>query len=319
MALKCFTTNYHISVNNTLVKDLIAAGLEVAMPDGSFGISFYAPNDEHRANGAQIVGKSQFMSMEPMAILIPCMQLVEDFMKLWEERGKVDKLILLTANSDHSSLWKTVPTDYLISHDLAYHRQFTGKYKILYFNRPTILRHAKTEDELYKSFNEKKIKLYINNFYKPGFEPELEQAEYLRKLWLDKTGWTIPFYGYDNPDGWPSMQETQNHMVDSMFTLVSKRRETWGQCVNESMLLGTPCIFFKQFFNSTFTEYEMNQDTAVIGDTAEDIVANILSMRYEDYQTLVNEAYSQADMFTTDINRQNKLRWLFDKVAEDLA
>jgi hypothetical protein len=126
----------------------------------------------------------------------------------------------------------------------------------------------------------------------------------------------MPMFGYGNQDGWPSMHQTQGHLVDSMFTFVSKRRETWGQLINESMQLGTPCLFLRPLLNSTFTEYLINDDTAIVGDTVEELVDKALGLSWEHYETLVNEAYSQSQMFCDEANRREKLRWLFDKASQ---
>lgn len=318
--MKVFVTNYHISVNKGLVEDLVAIGLEVIMPSEDFAknspghISFFAPNNEH-GRVAKIVGWDEYSRMEPMIMLVPCTQLVEDFLKIWRLRGEVDELVLLTANSDHEPAWRSVPTRYVLSHDLTYHRKFDG-YKALYFSRPNVLREKKNAEQLLRSFEEKKVKLYINNLEgekDTGFVPEYEAAIKLRELWEKRTGWRMPLYGYGNKDGWPSMRDTQDHLVDSMFTFVSKRRETWGQLINESMQLGTPCMFIRSLFNSTFTQYLINQDNSIIGDTVEELVDQALSLSWEQYQVLVNEAYFQSQMFCADDVRREKLKWLFDK------
>lgn len=322
--MKVFLTNYHISVNKTLVDDLVAIGLEVVMPSSIFAdgrIGFFARNDEH-ARKVRITGWEEYLAMEPMIMLVPCTQLVTDFMDIWRKRGEKDILVLLTANSDHERAWQQVPADFIISHDLTYHRKSPGKYRILYFSRPTILREKKTADELRRSYDEKKIKLYINNLegeQHDGLKPEYEAAIEMQRLWHERTGWRMPLYGYGNADGWPSMIATQNHLVDSMFTFVSKRRETWGQLINESMQLGTPCLFLRPLLNSTFTEYLINDDTAILGDTVEELVDKALSLSWEQYETLVNEAYSQSQMFCDEANRREKLRWLFGKAGAALG
>jgi hypothetical protein len=321
--VKVFFTNYHISVNRGLVADLQAIGLDVVMPSQKFAekrIDFYAPNDEHKR--ARIVDWPEFQKMEPMVMLVPCTQLVHDFLKIWEARDRQDVLMLLTANSDHIPAWRLVPTDFLLSHDLTYHRLWTGPFKMLYFSRPTILREKKTGEELEASYRERKIKLYINNLEgerKAGLKPEYDAGVEMRKLWFDRTGWQMPMYGYGNKDGWPSMNETQDHLVDSMFTFVSKRRETWGQLINESMQLGTPGMFLRPLLNSTFTQYLINDDTAILGDTVEELVDKALSMSFEHYQCLVNEAYNQSQMFCDERIRREKLAWLFDKAGRALA
>ena len=319
---KVFFSNYHISVNRGLVDDLVAIGMEVILPSRDFAanrIAFFAPNDEHGGKG-KIVGWNEFMGMEPMIMLFPCTQLVDDFLKIWEARGRQDEIVLLTANSDHEPAWRRVPTKFVLSHDLTYHRKFPG-YKALYFSRPTILREKKTGEELLRGFEQKKIKLYINNLegeQHDGLKPEYDAAVEMRALWLERTGFRMPMYGYGNKDGWPKPIDTQNHLVDSMFTFVSKRRETWGQLINESMQLGTPCMFLRPLLNSTFTEYLINDDTAIVGDTVEELVDKALSLSWEQYETLVNEAYSQSQMFCDEAVRREKLRWLFDKATQAL-
>lgn len=312
--MKVLFSNYHISVNRTVVDDLVAIGLQVVMPEQGWPISFFAPNLEH-ADKATIVSFEQFLGMEPMLIIIPCTQMVDDLLAIWERRGKVDTLVLITANSDHHAAWRTVPTNFVMSHDLSYHREFTG-YKILYFSRPTILREKKTAEELRRSFDERKVKLYINNLETDeGLVPEYLAGAEMRRVWERRTGWRMPMYGYGNADGWPSMPATQAHLVDSMFSFVSKRRETWGQLINESMQLGTPCLFLRPLLNSTFTEYLINDDTAILGDTVEELVDKALSLSWVQYETLVNESYSQSQMFCDEANRRDKLRWLLDRAA----
>jgi hypothetical protein len=320
--VRVFFSNYHISVNRTLVDDLVAIGLDVVMPSSGFAsgrISFFAPNDEHSGK-VSIVGWEQFKAMGPMIILIPCMQMVDDLLRIWEQRGRVDAIVLLTANSDHFGSWMKVPTDFLLSHDLSYHRVFTGKYKTLYFSRPTVLIEKKTADQLRRSYDERKVKLYINNLeHDPGLVPEYDAAREMRAIWSLRTGFRMPMFGYGNADGWPSMRDTQAHIVDSMFTFVSKRRETWGQLINESMHLGTPCLFLRPLLNSTFTEYLINDDTAIVGDTVDEIVDKALSLSWEQYRTLVHESYSQSQMFCEDNVRRAKIKWLFDLAADSIS
>jgi hypothetical protein len=320
--MKVFTTNYHISVNRTLVDDLVSIGAEVVMPSMDFAsrnIAFFAPNDEHIGK-AQIVSKNQFMAMEPMVLLIPCMQHVEDFMALYHERGDKDVLVYLTANSDAKNWYDPAGVDYLMTHDLHFHRLFEGKYKILYFNQPTFDVPKKDEAQLRKTYDEKKIHLYINNFDQAGFEPEYAAALEFREAYHKATGLHLPFFGYGMPDGWPQPPETHKLMIDSMFTLCFKRRETWGQMANESMQLGTPLILNREFIYSTFEEYLMTPDTAIImdeGENAETTVKRILDMSFEQYESLVNEAYSQSRMYCNDDIRREKLAWLFDKISKD--
>ena len=86
--MKVLFSNYHISVNRTLVDDLVAIGMELIMPADHWSrISFFAPNDEHMGK-ARLVSFSDYMSMEPMIMLIPCTQMVQDMVALWHERAR---------------------------------------------------------------------------------------------------------------------------------------------------------------------------------------------------------------------------------------
>lgn len=315
--MKVFFTNYHISVNDCFVDDLSAIGLEVILPSIEFAkgrIDFFAPNDQHRGKpGVKIVEYDEYMAMEPMAIILSCDSLKGDFMKLYHERGDKDTIVLLTAKSNSETTFALEGNDFVISHDLIYHRLCKAKYKILYFNRPTVFDLG--EKDYRKAYDEKKINLYVNNFMQERFNPEREKSEKFRELW----GRPVPFYGYGMKDGWLSMEDTQKKMQDSMFTLVFKRPETWGQMVNESMLQGTPCIFLREFMiYSAFKEYLITPDTAIVGDTVEELVARINSLSFEEYDNLCFEAKKMSEMFTEKNNRLDKLRWLFSKVQLDL-
>lgn len=319
--MKCFLSNYHISVNPTLVDDLLAAGLEVIMPisGDDFGIWFFAPNDEHWGKpGMKPVTHQEFLTMEPMAILIPCMQHIDDFYRLYRERGEVDELVFLTANSNSIDHFPLDGTKFIMSHDLYFHRLSNAPYKIWYFNQPTFHVVPKDEDALRRTYNERKIHLYVNNFYNAGFEPELVAAEKFRELYQEATGVRVAFFGYDNPDGWPQPPRTHELMKDSMFTLCFKRRETWGQMVNESMQLGTPCIFLREFLWSTFIDYLITPDVAIVDDTIGQLIDRIVGLSYEQYETLVREAQWQSMMFCNDHIRVEKLKWLFTKVKQEL-
>lgn len=308
-----FYTNYHIAVNECMVNDLTAIGHKVIMPSVDMAkdrIWFFAPNDEHASNpNVEIVSYERFLSLPPMAIIIPCCQLYHDFMKLYEERGKKDILVYLAALNNTIKIYPLDGADFVISHDIVFHRACKAKYKILYFGRPPILIPKNKDYE--KAFREKKIKLYINNFMKDFNKEERIEAEKFADYWGK-----VPFFGYGNPDGWLSREDVQKQMVDSFFTLSFKRMDTWGNAVLESMLLGTPAIFLKKFIRSTFTQYLINHDTAIIGETVEEIVDKLHKIDYYGYLNMCFEAQKQAEMFTNDQNRREKLRWLFDKVEK---
>lgn len=334
--MKVFFTNYHISVNDCFVSDLSALGHEIIMPTVKFAmdgvdtrIHFFAPNDEHFSTPGVIpVDYEQFLYIpENIVLVLSCSQMYDDMIRLYKARGSRDTFVLLSSQPGLGEWVEEKPdwpgSDYLISHSLVFHRKSNAKYKILYFNRPKKLVPSKNPDAFHRSFKEKKIKLYINHFDKRSDRPEngtfsreKQAAEKFRELWEKAYGWKIPFYGVENKDGQLSMQEAQNSMYDSMFTLAFKGHETWGQMVNESMLIGTPCIFLEDFITDMFTQYLITPDTAVIGKTVEEIFEKINNMSVENYETLCNEAMSASEMYTSDNNRRAKLYWLLNKVVE---
>lgn len=332
--MKVFTTNYHIAVNRPIVEDLVSAGLEVVMPAIEFQqeglLHFFSDNSEH-SDIATIISYDEFMNMEPMALILNCSQLYDDMMKLYVKRGKKDILILLSSQVGFGE-WiydrDTPDINYLISHSLDYHRISNAQYKIMYFNKPYLTSDTKTSDEIRKSFDNKKISLYINHFdpIDPDvsgehwdFRDALTEALSFRHQWLLATGNNIPFYGAENKDGYLYFGAAQADMKESMFTLVLKKHETWGQMVNESMLLGTPCIFLNKYIVDMFKEYLINNDTAIVDDSVENLINKINSMSFEEYETLVVESRNQSNMFCNSSINAGKLKWLFEKVEQDLA
>lgn len=330
--MKVFFSNYHVSVNNSMVDDLLRAGLEVVVPDNTFDqtyIKFFAGNDEHWAKpGVVVVNYEQFLGLEPMAIILNCHQMYEDFTKLYEARGKKDKLVLLSSQvglGDWLDKNTDLQFDYLISHSLDTHRTSKAKCKILYFSKPLQLVEPKTQEEIRQSFHNKQINLFINHFdgsnqgvESISFSKERASALELRDLWQDLTGYRIPFYGYENNDGNLTMQEVQDTMKTSMFTLSFKAHETWGQMINESMQIGTPCIFMKSYIVDMFKEYLITKDTAVIGKTVKDIYKQLSTMTLEQYETLCMESQSASNMYCNSSIMSNKLAWLFSKVEQDI-
>lgn len=315
--MNVFFSNYHIAVNEGLVDDLVAAGATVLMPKDSWGkISFFAPNDEHQGKqGVVLISYEEFLSIDKLAILIPCTQMLDDFQRLALERNKGDKIILLTALSTSLNDFPHDLTDYVLSHDIYYHRATKAKHKMLYFSRPKII--IPDDKDYRRCFDQKQIKLYINNFTKEGFEPELVEAEKFRAQWIEKHNLMVPFFGYGNTENsWLSQEMTQTNMKDSMFTLVFKRRETWGQMVNESMLLGTPCVFLRQFMNSTLKYYEITEDNSIIGDTVEDLIEKIESLSFEQYESMCEATRAIARMHTADEPRRTQLRWFLSKLED---
>lgn len=326
--MKVFWQNYHVSVNDGIVNDMLAAGLEVVVPLADFHpnhIGFFAGNDEHfNKPGVIPVTYSYFLTMEPMAIIINCSQLYEDMMKLYRDRGEIDTIVDLCTQMGMGE-WLQTKSDYLITHELDWHRKSSAKSKILYFSRPNVRVPRKTDEEIRKSYEEKKVKLYINHFVTSlkfgdnrAYTGELYDANEFKRLWNEKYNWDIPYYGADNPGGYLTQEATQLEIKDSMFTLVFKGHETWGQMVNESMLIGTPCIFLDKYIVDMFTEYLITDDTAIKGKTVEELMDKITNMSFEQYENLVKEAEWASEMFTSAPIRIDKLQWLFSKVKEDL-
>jgi glycosyltransferase involved in cell wall biosynthesis len=144
-------------------------------------------------------------------------------------------------------------------------------------------------------------------------------ANEFRALWEKRTGYKVPFYGANSEMGTILQPEIHRRMAESMFTLSFKAIETWGQMVNESMLIGTPVILAEEFITGTFQEYELNPDTAIIKrreETVEQLVDRILSMSYEEYETLCIQAKTISEMFTAEAPRRAQLKWLFSKIPE---
>lgn len=323
-----FFTNYHVSVNNSMVNDLLASGQTVVMPDEDFGnnhLFFFAPNNEHYdKEGVMKVTYNQFLGMPPMVLMVSASQIYTQMMELYEARGKVDTLVLLSSQLGIGE-YLPYPFDYVITHELGWHRKTKARYKILYFNKTLQLVEPKTEEEVIESYNNKKINLYINHFDThlkdhslDNFGKERASALELRELWLAETGYRIPFYGYENLDGHLPMIEVQNKMKESMFTLVFKKHETWGQMVNESMSIGTPCIFMKPYIVDMFTEYLITKDTAVIGSTVKSIFKQLKEMTLEQYETLSMESRMASEMFCNTELNVKKLSWLFNKIEKDI-
>jgi hypothetical protein len=310
--MKVFFPNYHIAVNQTFVSDVIATGNEIYQPAEDWRsehISFFAssePNSRH-------ITYQEWLEMPPMAVVIPCEQHIEDMKRAVAERGNIDTIIYLTAGANSVDTFP-FDTDFLISHDLYYHRKSKAKYKMLYFNRPfvnTELREVSFEER----FKNKQISVFINNLYKGGFEIEIPIIEEFKKLWFEKTGVAVKVYGYDNPDGWPQPPLTHNIINELMFVLSPKRRETFGQNVSEAMLAGVPCIFFESTLNSTFTEYLIKKDNSIIAKTAKEAVEKITNLSLEEYETLSMQAKTMVNLYCADQPRINQLKWFLSKIG----
>lgn len=315
-----FFSRYHVSVNDTLVEDITSQGYTLLMPDNSFSdkIWFFDSNEGHYGDNpnTRLISYSEWLTLPRMLVVIPCTQMIDDLTGLMKERHNIDIPVYLTAQSNSTNSFPKHGSDYVMSHDLYYHRYTEAKYKMFYFSRPTILIEQKKD--LKACFDRKEINLYIHNFMTDGFELERPQAQKFSDLWLEKTGVRVKWFGHGCPEGKLSMEETQRSIVNSMFTFASKRRETWGQLVNESMLLYTPCIFLKRFLNSTFTEYEITKDNSVLVYTAEEAVEQILNMSFEQYETLCWQAKTTAESYCSDEPRRAQLKWLLDKAFEQL-
>lgn len=328
--MKVFFTNYHISVNDCFVDDVASLGHEVIMPTISFAkdrLGFFAPNNQHAGKkNVSLIDYDQFLKIpEKIVLVFNCSQLYDDMMRLYHARGDRDQIVLLSSQLGLGEWIAAKPdwpgTDFEITHSLIWHRKTPAKYKILYFSKPLILMQPKTDEEIKLCFDNKRIGLYINhfetkrNFMEEGnFSNELKAALEFSEKWESNYGYRIPFYGAENLDGYLSMAQVQANMRSCMFTLVFKGHETWGQMVNESMLLGTPGIFMNRFIVDMFTEYLITEDTAVLGNTVDELIKKIQSMQFENYLTLVREAESMSKMFTNDSVRREKLGWLLSKV-----
>lgn len=308
-----FVTNYHNGLNKGMVEDFASIST-VYMPDSNWKrIGFFAPNTEHNGT-AKLITYEQFLKLPPLALVIPCNQLIDDFMQLYRDRGEVDVLVYLTAQS--ISAFPDDGADFVLTHDIEYHRRTTAPFKMIYFCKPTLY-YPQTKD-LRKAFDNKIVRLYINNFRGAGFEPEYEDAKRFRDLWIAGGGRGGEFYGYDNEHAWLSEKQVQEHMLDSMFTISFKRRETWAQVGNASMLLGTPLLMLTKYRNNLLTEYEITKDTALIGETVEELVDRALNMTFEQYETLSWQSRTIAEMYCAEEPRRTHLRWFFGKVDERL-
>lgn len=328
--MKVFFTNYHISVNDCFVDDIASLGHEVLVPTQAFApghLGFFAPNNQHAGKkNVSLIDYDQFLKIpEKIVLVFNCSQLYDDMMRLYHARGDRDQIVLLSSQLGLGEWIAEKPdwpgTDFEITHSLIWHRKTPAKYKILYFSKPLILLTPKTDEEVKACFDNKKISLYINhfetkrNFMEEGnFSKELKAAVEFQERWEKKYGSRISFYGAENIDGYLSMRQVQENMKTSMFTLVFKGHETWGQMVNESMLLGTPGIFMKQFIIDMFTEYLITEDTAIIDDSVDGLINQIESMSFPNYLSLVREAESMSKMFTNDSVRREKLGWLLSKI-----
>lgn len=309
--INIFTTNYHNGVNYNMVRDFVSVSNTVYMPiDNWKKIWFYAPNDEHR-DVAKLVAYEEFISLPPMAIVIPCNQLIDPFMQFYRDRGQVDVLVYLTAQS--ISAFPDDGSDFILTHDIEYHRRTEAKYKMIYFCKPRL--YLPQIKDLKTSYESKQINLFVNNFRGPGFEPEYADAKLFREAYMRH----IPFYGYDNEDGMLSEVEVQERMLNAAFTLVFKRRETWGQTTNVSMLYGTPLIMLRKYMNNLLTQYEITEDNSILGDSVEELIDKINTMTFEQYETMSWQARTMAEMFCADRPRRNHLSWLFSKVEEELG
>lgn len=316
MSRSVFFPNYHIAVNPCFVNDIKAIGYEILQPDQSFAnkISFFAPSEPN----SKLINYGQWLSLPPMIVIIPCQQHLQDLKNLVAERGNVDTVVYLTAGADSVDQFP-FDSDYIISHDLYYHRKSKAKYKILYFNRPFMNKDISRKN-LRACFDSKQINVYINNLYKGGFEVEIPLIEEFSKLWFNEYGVKVKCYGYDNPDGWcqpngnHGLVDTHELMFNSMFTLSPKRRETWGQNVNESMLMQTPVIVFEETLNSTFTEYLFTKDNSIKAKSPLDAFETIKNMTFEEYETLSIQAQTMSELYCADIPRQKQLKWLLDKI-----
>lgn len=312
-------SNYQVSVDRCLIADLLSTGCRVYRPDDSFrdkmDYLYRWPDDPP---GTIQISYQDFISHpRRFALLCACTQHWEAFNRFKETRGNRDELVLLSAQVE---LKQFIPADfvnYLITHDVEFHRLSKAKYKILYFNRPNVT--VSSQKDIRKSFENKNINLYQNNFCGENKALEVELATKFREVWEKRTGYRIPFYGTNSENGMLFQKDIHQKMLESMFTLSFKKIETWGQMVNESMLLKTPVILADECITGTFRNYEITEDTSIIkraDETIEELVDRILGMTFEEYETLCIQAKAISEIFTAEQPRKEQLRWLFSKIPE---
>lgn len=304
-----FFNGYHPAVDDCLIQDLLAIGMKIYMPSDTFGqIWFFAPNDRHKQRypEIEIINKTQFLSLPPMYLLSPCRQTVESYQNLWRERREVDALVYLNAQTPELGAWEK-NYQFVLAQDLNYYREVDATVKMLYLARPEV---PQLQKDYGASFEGKEISMFCNNLRSAAYHAEvLEDLRVFRESYPQ-----TKFFGFSGEHGNLSRQDAQTQMSRNFLTLSFKSHETWGNAVLESMLLGTPCIFLRKFNRSIFREYLINEDTAIIGDTVNEVTQRIEKLNRNNYEIMGMEAREIAKLLTSDGPRREHLDWFFSKI-----
>jgi hypothetical protein len=301
-----FFTGYHVAVNSCLLEDLNELGITVYMPDSNWGrISFFADNHQYNYPNIRYITYNEFLKLQRIAIIIPCTQLLNDMLKLEEDRGNIDAVIHLTAQDNYGQYIKDA--QYLLSHDLIYHRE-SKAIKMLYFNRPAGV--PEIEKNYTNAFNNRDINSYISDLHSYGpYKVGADLADEFARKWPN-----TKFYGHLERDGMLDRKVLLTLVSQSMFTLCFKSSETWGQGVNESMLLGTPTIQYKPFLTSMFSNYLITDDTAIIVNSVDEAIDRITKMSFDEYETMCVQAKTMSELLTSSEPRRKQLSWFLNKI-----
>lgn len=308
--MKILFPAYHIDVNHAFLSDCRDLGIEVLMPIDNWNrISFYADSRYYKDiyPNITLISWEEFFNSPSTMIFVPCAQHHEDFQRIYKERGEKDVLIYGSANFWSSDIYDERISDFLISHDLNFHRKSKAKYKMLYFNHPQVQGVVK---DYKKSFEDRKISCFINDYHRAGcFEKDVVFADEFKS----KFNGDVKFYGVAEPDGYLDRSTVEKIMAESMFTLSIKYADTWGNAVMNSMFVGTPSIQMTGHIGSTFEQYLINQDTSIVGSSVDEIIEKINKITVEEYETMGEQGKLVVKAITNDDLRKNHLKWLLEK------
>jgi len=81
------------------------------------------------------------------------------------------------------------------------------------------------------------------------------------------------------------------------------------------MLMGVPVIVFENTLNSTFTEYLLTKDNAIIAKDATDAINQINALTFEQYETLCIQARTMSELYCSAEPRINQLKWFLSKIG----
>ena len=298
---------YHIGVNLGLINDFVSLGFKVYIPAGNLGrIAFCGDNSPfYNHPGCTPISANDLLTLPPMFLLAACVQQIDDFRRIKQERGNVDTLLWLTATQDAVG-YPDGYADAILSQDIGYHRSSTVFPKMLYLNKPSVEPYEK---DIRQAFDDKKINMYCNEITThPRHAMILEDLRLFREHFPQ-----TKFYGYQGEHGNLSRPQVHQEIATSMFTIGIKDWETWGQTVNESMLLKTPTIHLRKFTWNILKFYGITEDTAILCDTIDEVAERINNMSYNEYETMCWQAYSISKMLTNDDVRREQLNWLLNK------